>query len=387
MLGYWKENCPSEHHDDLEHSAEISKQIDESIDLSRVLFLEAIEVEVGPRQYVRRLFHPLLPAVDNRADVVVLIAVGWIAVDIEPRVDRVHVYLVEEDCTFLNIGITQKFLLVHLHDHVERHLEVLAHVDALLDGPEFYGRLAEINVDLLVLVAPIIVLGSVNASSNLEGQVFRDRVTQLILQHEVLLLLVGAEEREASPLLKIVLTLLIAAEILRGALLRPRLLRNVPLLVVILVVVVLALDEQYLDVALYVLIEEYRLHMIRIRLVQQPASVVQVAKHHEHLELGVAVADRARLVEIQQTLRILHIVIAVVDHLVQVHEDVPDDEAPNEYREEASNCRIVRVAIFVEVQRDRVTEEILRFHPVPHLPQYCHFGLNLSKYIRNDARE
>ena len=101
-------------------------------------------------------------------------------------------------------------------------------------------------------MAPISILGGVDAPPDFQSQILGYEITQLVLKHEVLGGLVNAKEREPLPLLKVILRVLIITEVAGFALLGARLdLLEAPVLGHI-VEVVIALQEADLDVAFQV---------------------------------------------------------------------------------------------------------------------------------------
>lgn len=219
---------------------------------------------------------------------------------------------------------------MQLHHHVKRRLVVLAHVDSLLDRPELDGRLRQVKIDLFLLMAPVIILRRVHASADFKSQVPRDHVPELILKLELFLLQIRTKQREAVPVSKVLLALFVIAEILRGTLFGSDFLPHVPCLRRLLPIVVSTLDEQDLNVPLDILILKYRLHMVHVLLAQERTLVVQVLQDHEHLKLRIPVAHLARFIQIQQTLRILHVIAPIRQQLPHIQEHVPDDKATNE---------------------------------------------------------
>ena len=71
VLRNGEEDRTREDHDDLEDASEVSQQIYEAVNASRVLLMETVEIEICPSNNVVSVFHPLLAAIDYLADVVV----------------------------------------------------------------------------------------------------------------------------------------------------------------------------------------------------------------------------------------------------------------------------------------------------------------------------
>ena len=58
--------------------------------------------------------------------------------------------------------------------------------------------------------------------------------------------------------------------------------------------------------------------LIIMRIVNQSFALIEIPQDHEELKIGVVKLDSSRFIQIEQTLRVLHVVVTVRQHFIEV---------------------------------------------------------------------
>ena len=124
------------------------------------------------------------------------------------------------------------------------------------------------------------------------------------------------------------------------------------------------LNPQQLNVTLNVLIKKNWLQMFDVCFVKDLLLIIEILKDSKDKELWVFEFHITNLMEIDEWLRVLHIIIFVCYHFIKVHYDIPHDEGSDEYWNEATDNCIMGVTLSIEIEVHLVPEEILLSDPV-----------------------